>query len=169
MGDVCITPQAARAIAYTVTVTPGEALVDGQLFTVQVKGPPGMTVLSSGFCDPAMPTATNDRGLTEWCTDTVGNGQAGGFAPADPDGVAELNVRGRDRSGHARPRRRSAPRTTGAATPARRAGSRSSSRRPAGTPPSTCRRCSPTGRTTRPPGCGGTAPPIRSARRRPTA
>jgi hypothetical protein len=50
-------------------------------------------VLNSGFCDPAMPTATDDDGLTEWCTGTVGNGQAGGLAPADPDGVAELVVR----------------------------------------------------------------------------
>ncbi|WP_426573673.1 hypothetical protein [Aquihabitans sp. McL0605] len=78
---------------YQITVTPATGLADGQAFTVRVAGPPGMTVLNSGFCDPAMPQPTSQDDLTEWCTDTVGNGTPGGLAPADPDGVAELTVR----------------------------------------------------------------------------
>jgi hypothetical protein len=84
---------AASAFSYTVTVSPATELADGQLFTVRVSGPPGMTVLNSGFCSPDLPADAVDRDLTEWCTDTVGNGKAGGYAPADPDGVAELILR----------------------------------------------------------------------------
>lgn len=83
----------AAGFDYTITVTPAGNLVDGQAFTVTVAGPPGMTVLNSGFCDPSMPQPTSDRDLTEWCTDTVGNATTGGLAPAGPDGVAELTIR----------------------------------------------------------------------------
>ena len=96
-GGLLLGPGAVRSgaqgFSYTITVTPAGDLTDGQGFTVKVVGPPGMTVLNSGFCDPDMPQPTSDRDLTEWCTDTVGNGQAGGLAPADPDGVVELTVR----------------------------------------------------------------------------
>src|SRR4051812_30339180 len=83
----------AAPFTYSISVTPTGGLADGQVFTVKVTGPTGTTVLNSGFCDPSVPDAPNDRDLTEWCTDTIGNGQAGGLAPADPDGVAELIVR----------------------------------------------------------------------------
>ena len=93
VGPFASSPVAADAQAYTITVTPAGPLADGQAFTVQVAGPPGMSVTNSGFCDPAMPPATKQDDLTEWCTQTVGNGAPGGTAPADKDGVAELTVR----------------------------------------------------------------------------
>ena len=83
----------AGASSYQIEIRPASGLADGQAFTVRVTGPPGMTVLNSGFCDPDMPDPTSQDDLTEWCTDTIGNGSAGGLAPADPSGVAELTIR----------------------------------------------------------------------------
>jgi len=82
----------ADGVAPTIQVTPASGLADGQAFTVRVDAVPGTTVINSGFCDPDMPAPTDQDDLTEWCTSTVGNGQPGGLAPADPSGVVELTV-----------------------------------------------------------------------------
>jgi hypothetical protein len=85
--------RAQDPFSYSIEIQPAGPYADGQAFTVVVHGAPGMRVANTGFCHPDLAAPTNQEQLTEWCTSTVGNGQVGGTAPADPDGNAELVVR----------------------------------------------------------------------------